>query len=622
MKQVLLFISILIMLCSCQKPVHIGAKNFSEQLLIAEMMAQLIENKNIPVKRIFPYGSTLECFEAVKNNDIDLYAEYTGTAAMLVGKPTTNDANKALENVKKFFADNQSTKNLTWNKPFGFNNSYVVLMKRDKARRLKIKTISDLEKLSSGIRFSCDNDYLKRPVDGFSRLLMRYGLKKSGEVLAIDDKNIMYKSLASNKVDVAIGYSTDGQIDVFDFVILKDDLRFFPIYEPVPLIHKNILKQYPALQKELEKLSGVLTTSKMRELNRKVELSGEHYKSVATRFLQEMKLLPRKKVSKSKNEMVITVQYIDDLIKGETAKAQLAIRKTFAGREITIKRTGMPSEFVEKKKARIAQVSAESLYQNKNLEAFAVVGYRMAHLLSNSHGKYKSISEMKKIGVGFENGVSHRSAQILLKALKLEKTIKLVPIKMDKIKEYDNTIIQSLLIKQATKVKENQLDALFLMVPIKHSTINYLLKNFNMKLLPIKEWQQKNYRFLFPFFRLSRIPINSYEKQNYRVETMSTQIVLVQPSLRENLLGGGGPGSAIYSQAQPLSSHHIRKINMYLEVKEQIDPILNVSKVLAPKRTRGRDISINPSYESSILNVFVIIGVIYLFVLFFREKKE
>ena len=98
--------------------------------------------------------------------------------------------------------------------------------------------------------------------------------------------------------------------------------------------------------------------------------------------------------------------------------------------------------------------------------------------------------------------------------------------------------------------------------------------------------------------------------------------MLAQPRLQDNVLGGGGPGSAISTQAQPLSPHHIRKINTYLEITEQLDPVLPASKVLTPKRTRGRDISISPSYESSIINIIVILGVIYLFILYFQEKKE
>ncbi|BBM86466.1 ABC transporter permease [Candidatus Uabimicrobium amorphum] len=281
------------LLCGCKEPVKIGAKTFSEQLVLAEIMAQLLENENIAVKRVIPYGNTRDCIQGLTSGQLDIYTEYTGTGLMILGEPSLSDREKAFSRVKEQFAN----LGVAWQARLGFANNYVLVMRRDQSIAQKIETMTDLTNVQS-LRIGCDEDFTKRPLDGLSAMLRRYGLK-TAQTIVEDDKSILYRALLDGEVDIVIGYSTDGQIEAFNLKTLSDNLRFFPVYEAAPIVHNKTLKRYPGINNILGKLAGLIDEKTMRAMNKQVELEGVHYRDVASQFLRKNKLIPEEENKKT-----------------------------------------------------------------------------------------------------------------------------------------------------------------------------------------------------------------------------------------------------------------------------------------------------------------------------------
>ncbi len=611
MKYVFVFLSVVgIFLSGCRDPLRVGSKEFTEQLILAEIIAQLAEHQGVPVKRMIPYGDTLNCIEGLKENDLDVYVEYSGTGLLILGQPPLTQGDKSFAMVQDLY----SPMKLEWKDRFGFANNYILVVKRDYAQAHNLKKISDLVKLEDQVKFGCDKSFPTRPLDGYAALLRRYGITSEHSPVLEDDKSILYHSLLDEKINVAVGYSTDGQIEVFNLVALQDDLGFFPVYEAAPLVRQEALKKHPSLESILDSLAGRIDTEKMREMNRQVELDGESYKTVASQFIEEEKLVPansRKK--KTSQELVVAIENLDEL-GGMAGKAQRAIRKTFPGRRLNIVRTAKPGNLVIKKEARIALMGAESFFTTdendflakriSGLEAIAPVGYRMCHVLVHKDSSQESFSQVTKIGAGLPQSSSHRITKALLRILNMKEKA---------------TLVTGSLTDLSTKLKNKKIEALVLMVAPGNSKLTSLLREGNFKLLSLEEITQHNFQFKYPFLRLARIPINTYPQQMIPLETVSCQVVLVGPAAPKDFVGDVGPVSISYQQ--PLSESSVRKINQELGGIEPVDPILPVGKALKQKSKRRSQSTIGTSYEASFINFVVILSLIYLFYLFLKEDE-
>ena len=608
----ILLLALFLIAAGCKKisRVRIGSKVFTEQLILAEMMAQLCEDAGIRVKRIIPYGVGFACADALAEGEIDLYAEYTGTGLVLLGQPAVNAADKAYSMVKEGYGDK-----IQWLKRFGFSNDFVLLMRKDRAVSLHINAISDLAKLAEHYRWSCEDDFLNRPLDGLTSLLRRYGLKRPQKLVIEDDKSQMYHLLLDGKVDVVVGYSTDGHISDYGLKILKDDLKFFPVYQAAPVVRQQVLKSHPELAATLDKLAGLITTEKMRAMNRLVELEGQNYKDVARSFLSEQKLLPpaQKKLARAP-AIKLAVSQLDEL-SGIAGNVKRAVRRAFPGRPIQLLRVANPTEQLTSSKARLALASADAFFRmpqgkysviNRSLpaQAFAVAGYKMAHLLVAKDSKYKELGEMSTVGVGPKNAVSHRVTAILLTAFDWQNKIKLVPGKLT---------------QQIAQIASGKLDGLLLMVRPGHSQLVDLLGKHSLQLLPLKKWQEGNYAFRFPFLRPARIAAGIYGRQQAALETISIQIVLAGPTQGKQSIGDIGPATAITSE-QGLSNRTILKLAKELGREEKLDPLLPAPQCLHHTNLKATH-KINESYNVSALNALVIMAIIYLLVLFFKEES-
>jgi len=265
----------------------VGAKNFTEQTVLAELLAQYLESKlAIKVDRRANLGGTLICHEAVKSDQIDLYIEYTGTALTAVlHEESSNDPLDVRRRVQEGYAKQFD---LEVTEPLGFDNSFAMVIRGEDARNLKVRTLSEAAVVATRWRAGFGYEFMERP-DGFPGLARTYGLKFVEPPLLMD-LGLLYRALEDKKVDVVAGSATDGVIAARGFVVLEDDKHYFPPYEAVPVVNRNALKRYPTLRKILSALGGKITAEDMRRLNYAVDGDHRDVKDVVRDFLVARKL--------------------------------------------------------------------------------------------------------------------------------------------------------------------------------------------------------------------------------------------------------------------------------------------------------------------------------------------
>lgn len=265
--------------CSGRKSIVVGSKNFSEQVLLGEILAQQIERRlNVPVTRQFDLGGTLLAQEALAGGSIDLYPEYTGTALTAVLKrPVQSDPQAVLATVRDEYRRRWQ---LEWMAPLGFNNTFAMVVRRDEdPGTLSAAAAAHPWRLGMGYEFR------QRP-DGLAGLLNAYHLRLAGDPVTMD-LGLLYSALLSRKVDMIAANSTDGLLSKVDVKVLADDRHYFPPYQCAAVVREEALTRFPGLRGALGQLSGRLDDSVMRRLN--YEVDGLHHRAadVAAAFLRD-----------------------------------------------------------------------------------------------------------------------------------------------------------------------------------------------------------------------------------------------------------------------------------------------------------------------------------------------
>lgn len=268
--------------------VVVGSKNFTESRLLAEIMAQLIEDSlGLRVVRRTNLGGTALVFAALKRGEIDVYPEYTGTAwsVLLSRSERVHSSLRAYLAVQREF--NQQFE-LHWLPPFGFNNSYALAMSEARASQLGVQTISELLPHGAELRAGVSHEFLERP-DGFRGLLQAYGLQL-GQLRGMEH-GLAYAALDSGGIDLTDTYTTDGKLLRYSLRLLKDDRAFFPPYDCAPVARAATLQKYPQLEGILSRLAFRIDNPTMRRLNAQVEEAGGDFEATARAFLASERLL-------------------------------------------------------------------------------------------------------------------------------------------------------------------------------------------------------------------------------------------------------------------------------------------------------------------------------------------
>ena len=263
-----------------ERPLRIGSKNFSEQVILGEIAAQGLEAHGVRVDRRLNLGGTFVCHQALKAGELSLYPEYTGTAftAILARKPVSDPELVRAEVAREY----RKRWNLVWSPPLGFENTFALVMRRDDAARLHISKISDLA-AHPEIRPGFGYEFLERE-DGFPGLARTYGLHFSRRPVQMD-LGLLYQALASRKVDLVAGNSTDGLIDAIGGIVLEDDRRYFPPYEAAFVLGAEVWKR-PEVRAFFESLAGTINPATMRKMNAAVDKDKRRPEDVAREFLR------------------------------------------------------------------------------------------------------------------------------------------------------------------------------------------------------------------------------------------------------------------------------------------------------------------------------------------------
>jgi osmoprotectant transport system permease protein len=281
-----LWASVAIFSAATQMRLAVGSKDFTEQLIVGEIVAQVIESRaGVSVRRRFDLGGNL-AHEALVAGEIDAYVEYTGTGLTAILKEAPlSDAAQVYRRVKQEYG---SRFGLEWSEPLGFNNTFAILVRGEDARRLKLKTITDAARYAPQWRAGFGQDFMSRP-DGYAGFARIYGLKFME--LREMDLSLTYRALVERQVDLIAGNSTDGLIARHDLVQLEDDRGYFPPYDAVPVARRETLERYPKMREALKALAGRISVEEMRQLNYRVDGERRPVPELAREFLRQKGLL-------------------------------------------------------------------------------------------------------------------------------------------------------------------------------------------------------------------------------------------------------------------------------------------------------------------------------------------
>jgi osmoprotectant transport system permease protein len=280
----LLLVGIFLTSCSTADRIVIGSKNFTEQVILGELLAQQIEAKTaLRVDRRLNLGGTFVCHEALTAGQIDAYVEYTGTALTAILKePVSNDSASVYEKVKTAYLDRYGVE---WTEPLGFNNTYAMIIRKDDAQKLNLRTISDAVPYTAGWTAGFGYEFVERE-DGYPGLVNTYGLRfpKSPRIM---DLGLMYRAVAERQVDFIAGDSTNGLIEALGLVVLEDDKHYFPPYDAAPLLRTAVAEQHPEVRQAFKELASKISADDMRRMNYAVDGNRRDVKDVVREFLSK-----------------------------------------------------------------------------------------------------------------------------------------------------------------------------------------------------------------------------------------------------------------------------------------------------------------------------------------------
>ena len=265
--------------CSQKPELTVGSKNFAEQLILGEIVAQHLENTlKFHVRRKLDLGGTLLAQKALEAGEIDLYPEYTGTALTTILKlPPDRDPAEVFKRVRAGYKQ----WDLEWSDPIGFNNTFAIVIRKGDADERNAHTISEAATFQKGWKLGVGYEFVKRP-DGLPGLIGTYRLNTKGSVKTMD-LGLLYQALEQGQVDMVAGNSTDGQLAAKPFVVLEDDQHYFPPYEAAWVVRGATLTRLPGLRGALQKLH--ISTEQMRAMNGELNSKHTPVKQIARTFL-------------------------------------------------------------------------------------------------------------------------------------------------------------------------------------------------------------------------------------------------------------------------------------------------------------------------------------------------
>ncbi len=278
------------MLAACGRDgssIVVGSKNFTESVLLAELIAQQIEaHTSLHVERKLNLGGTFLCHKALVAGQLDIYPEYSGTAlTAILERPVSRDPKEVLRIVSEAYRKQFAAE---WLPPFGFNNTYAIVVREEDAEKQHLVTLSDLARVSQNFRIGFMFEFSERQ-DGYRGLVDTYGFTFRGEPRTMD-LGLIYRALRDGQIDVGVGSATDGLIAALNMRMLEDDKHYFPPYDAAAVARTAMLERHPEVRQALAPLGGVLSEQEMRQLNHAVDAEQQPVAEVVRKLRQRKQL--------------------------------------------------------------------------------------------------------------------------------------------------------------------------------------------------------------------------------------------------------------------------------------------------------------------------------------------
>ena len=276
-----LCILVLTLGCRSADTVVVGSKNFTESIVLGEIVAQQLERHGIQVDRRLNLGGTFICHNAIVSEQLDIYVEYTGTAyTAILELSGERDPTRVFAVVDSVYAERWG---ISFADPLGFNNTFAMLIRGSDARQLGIASLTDALPHAELWRLGAGYEFIER-ADGYRGLMDHYGFVFAAAPMELD-LGLTYRALSEGRVDMIAGNATNGLIDALDLFHLDDDKGYFPPYEAVPIVRSEVLERVPGVRAALEELAGKLSESTIRHLNYRVDVERVAVEDVAAEFL-------------------------------------------------------------------------------------------------------------------------------------------------------------------------------------------------------------------------------------------------------------------------------------------------------------------------------------------------
>ncbi len=589
--------------------VRVGSKDLAENRIIAEMFALLLEREGADVKRLPSLGSSEIVLQALKNDDIDLYPEYTGTALAMLAAPRSGDADEEFEAVSAALAQN----GLVMMDRLGFETGYAVLTRPAVAAANGLASIGDLSGPDAGLRLGVTQSFVERPRDGLEPFLDRFGLNFDDVVVFADgNREDLYDALVERRVDVIVGFTTDPEIADYELAELADTTGFFPTYQAAPLTSVQALERSPVIETVIAELAGRIDNRLIQELNAAVRLDGRPVNRVARRALFDLGLVdqpPRERTP------VLGIAMQPEALGTDAAIATLrAVRKAMRGRDVNITPENVPLEAMAAGEARLALSPAvagftrvgDYLARDDRVEALAAVGSTFLHALTLSDDPVEPVNA-SVIAAGPRGSASFTLATVIAEAGGGGTTV--VPL----ADEAAATAADALRNGEAEV-------ALFFANPGRQDVLDLFAGNDDLTLADADAWWRSTARLTLPVMREAQLNAGAYPGLERPVSTLSTQLILFGPAAPEGfVLGQQGP-SSFFGEVRPIQDRNVEAINRNLGLHAAVDPHLRHAAALTPNVVI-RDDRINPHPGHALLMIAILAFAVWALWLYLRPEK-
>lgn len=623
-RSILLSLALLFILTGCgsdREPLQVGGTQSPEDQIVAELVAELAEAAGIPVKRRIGLGGSRLTLEALKRGEIDLYPEQTGAGLALLGLAQAPDADPDASIA--LLRDRYASLGLEWSEPLGFENGPRLVMLRDRALSLGIRSYSDLARYADQLALGIDSDMRARPVDGLAPLGRRYGMEFQ-RTLEIEprDRSELYDRLLDGDIDVALTRSADPQIQIFDLHVLEDDLDFFPRYDGALVYRQAVLERFPALEDVLGQLAGAIGKSQMQALSRSVMVRGEDPREVVRAELIRLGLIDGEIGERDRQALNLAVS-LSANADGEVGTVLRQLRRSFPTSTVNLIRSDDPLGAIDDARARIALIGAPAFFapgsadpatgqppMRSGIEAVALVGTSFLQAFALKP-EVSRLEDATVIATGPTGSSGFRVAQSIIDGLQLTATLS--PVDGDTPVALADALVDS------------GADVAILMEPVGNSTALALLQR-DLRLIGVDNWVQRNNRIVFPYLQPARLAPSDYARFfpaehegvarmsgfSQPVETLSTQLLLAGPAPPGDVrLSTQGPGASLIPRALPLTDQVVERINAGTGKAEDIYPILPQARALTPRLPQPPE-SLNPSPAASTLSMLALALLIWV----------